>query len=80
MTDWFEEGRKQFVISKIRPDAPPLNYPTQDVQTPKDEADYVNGFNVAQAAWNRGERFAGMEAYAAELEEQRAKNGLGEAA
>lgn len=71
VADWFEEGRKQFVASKIRPDKPPLNYPTQDVNTPKNEADYCLGFRSAQAAWERGEGLSGMESYIAELEEER---------
>jgi hypothetical protein len=67
--DWFEEGRKQFVSSKINPEKPPKNYPTQDIHTAKDEADYIAGFNSAEKAWQRGEGFSGMASYVEEIDE-----------
>jgi hypothetical protein len=69
--DWFDQGAQQFVASQIRPEKPPMRYPTQDIYSPKDEADYVAGFNSAKAAFERGDGFSGMESLAEELEEQR---------
>lgn len=69
--DWLEEGKKHFVASKIRPDKPPSNYPTQDVHLPKDEAEFITGYNLAKNAFDRGEGFSGLESYANELDEQR---------
>lgn len=74
-TNWFEEGRKQFVLSKVHPEARPINYPTRDSHSAEQEADYIRGFNMQKNAWDHGERFAGMEAYAAELDEQRKTKG-----
>jgi hypothetical protein len=73
-TDWVEEGRKAFIASKLRPDKnSATNYPTQDCHTPRDEADYVTGWNTQKAMWDRGEGLSGMESYAQEIEEQRRK-------
>lgn len=67
--DWIEEGRKHFLASKTHPERPCSNYPTQDVHLPKDEADFIAGFNSAKAEWDRGEGLNGLSAYMPEMEE-----------
>lgn len=69
--DWYEEGRKQFTFSKINPEKPTKNYPTQDIHTAKEEADYIRGFNSMEAEWKRGGGFSGTESYMEEIEEAR---------
>jgi hypothetical protein len=73
--DWIDEGRKHFVATKTHPERPCQNYPTQDVHTAKDEADFILGFKAAKAAWERGEGLSGTEAYAAEHDEARKARG-----
>jgi hypothetical protein len=69
--DWLEEGKKHFIMTTLHPERLAANYPTQDVHTPKDEADYVLGFRIAKAAWERGEGLSGIEAYVKEQDELR---------
>ncbi len=69
-TYWFEEGQKQFVVSKIKPGLAPQHYPTQDTHTPKNEADYISGYNLARKGWENGEGFGMMQGYADEFEAQ----------
>jgi hypothetical protein len=69
-TDWIEEGRKHFLNARLHPERPPANYPTQDVHTPKDEADFVLGFKAAKGEWDRGGGLGGLEAYARERDER----------
>lgn len=69
LTDWREEGKKAFVHTMLHPAKPQPRYPTQDVHTPQQERDYIDGFNGAKVAWQRGEQLSGMEAYASELDE-----------
>jgi hypothetical protein len=69
--DWFEEGQRQFVVSKIKPGAAPIHYPTQDRHLPKDEADYIKGYAAQAAEWGSGKGFGMMEGYAHEVEAER---------
>lgn len=50
-TDWVEEGKKHFLQTILRPERRPANYPTQDVHTPQNEADFITGFNLGKADW-----------------------------
>lgn len=68
---WFEEGRKHFVASRVYPNKPPLRYPTQDVYTPKDEAEYISGYNAEKAQWLRGNGLGGLDGYSEEHDEQK---------
>ena len=67
--DWREEGRRAFVHSKVREGKPYPRYPTQDTHTPDEEADFISGWNGAEAEWAAGNQLSGFEAYIKELEE-----------
>lgn len=68
--NWEEEGRKAFIEGKIRPGLP-KNYPTQDTHTPANEHAYLKGYKMQQDEWLAGNGFAGLAAYAKELEESK---------
>src|SRR5687767_1280711 len=62
--DWIEEGRKHFLQTKLHPERLAANYPTQDVHSPKDEADFILGFKAARGEWERaGGGLSGISAY-----------------
>jgi hypothetical protein len=69
-TDWIEEGRKHFLATKLHPEKLAENYPSQDVHTLKDEADFILGFRAAKGEWERGIGLTGLGAYTAERDER----------
>lgn len=69
VVDWIEEGRKHFLATKLHPERLAANYPTQDIYTPKDEADFILGFKAAKGEWEAGKGLSGITAYASERDE-----------
>ena len=68
--DWREEGRKAFVFSQVREGKPYPNYPTQDVHTPAEEREFIDGWTAAKEEWGRSGGLSGLQAYIREIEEE----------
>lgn len=68
-TDWVDEGRKHFMATRTHPERRPANYPTRDVHSAQDEAEFIQGFNAAKAKWDRGEGLNGLQSYVVERDE-----------